>query len=166
MHLLETKVAHEPTGWRVDLLEDDGEEVSIKVADGHAASEDEASDRAKEVMVQLAAFGTSGGGRSVNPSMAQAMATLTTTSHSWIPGTEQAIGLPSMAHGKENSHPHTPGRPLSRRPWSSPAIVHFELSEDEGQRVVSDLHEGKTRCSGCWWGCGRRSRRSEAAQRR
>jgi len=34
MHRLETKVAHEPTGWRVDLHEDDGEEVSIKVAAG------------------------------------------------------------------------------------------------------------------------------------
>ncbi|MBX4950701.1 hypothetical protein HJA95_14160 [Rhizobium binae] len=67
MHLLETKVAHEPTGWRVDFLGDDGEEVSIKVADSHASSEDEAIDRAKEVMVQLTAYGTRGGGRSVNP---------------------------------------------------------------------------------------------------
>lgn len=66
MHLLETKVAHEPTGWRVDFLGDDGEEVSIKVADGHASSENEAIEAAKEVMVQLTAFGTRGGGRSVN----------------------------------------------------------------------------------------------------
>jgi hypothetical protein len=51
MHLLETKVAHETTGWRVDFVGDAGEVVSIKVADGHAASENEAIDRAKEVMV-------------------------------------------------------------------------------------------------------------------
>ncbi len=35
--------------------------------DGHAASEDEAIERAKEVMVQLTAYGTRGGGRSINP---------------------------------------------------------------------------------------------------
>ena len=66
MHLLETKVAHEQTGWRVDFLGDEGEAVSIKVADGHAANEDEAIEHAREVMVQLTAFGTRGGGRSVN----------------------------------------------------------------------------------------------------
>jgi hypothetical protein len=66
MHLLETKVAHEKTCWRVDFVGDDGEEVSIKVTDDHASSEDEAIDRAREVMVQLTAFGTRGGGRSVN----------------------------------------------------------------------------------------------------
>ncbi|NEJ98630.1 hypothetical protein [Rhizobium ruizarguesonis] len=67
MHLLETKIVHEKTGWRVDFVGDDGEAVSIKVADGHAASEDEAIERAKEVMVQLTAYGTRGGGRSLNP---------------------------------------------------------------------------------------------------
>ncbi|MGO7446483.1 hypothetical protein ACC668_17550 [Rhizobium ruizarguesonis] len=67
MHLLETKVAHETTGWRIDFVGDEGETVSIKVADGHAASEDEAIERAKEVMVQLTAYGTRGGGRSINP---------------------------------------------------------------------------------------------------
>jgi hypothetical protein len=67
MHLLETKVAHETTGWRIDFFGDDGEAVSIKVADGHAASEDEAIKRAKEVMVQLTAYGTRGGGRSIKP---------------------------------------------------------------------------------------------------
>ncbi|NKM20570.1 hypothetical protein GFM01_22665 [Rhizobium laguerreae] len=67
MHLLETKIVHEKTGWRVDFVGDDGEAVSIKVADGHAASEDEAVERAKEVMVQLTAYGTRGGGRSINP---------------------------------------------------------------------------------------------------
>ena len=66
MHLLETKVAHERTGWRIDFVGDDGEVVSIKVADGHAASEDEAIERAKEVMVQLTAYVTRGGGRSIN----------------------------------------------------------------------------------------------------
>ncbi|MGO8298881.1 hypothetical protein ACC817_22595 [Rhizobium ruizarguesonis] len=66
MHLLETKIVHETTGWRVDFVGDDGEAVSIKVADGLAASEDEAIERAKEVMVQLTAYGTRGGGRSIN----------------------------------------------------------------------------------------------------
>jgi len=66
MHLLKTEVAHETTGWRVDFVGNDGEEVSIKVSDGHASSENEAIDRAKEVMVQLTAFGTRGGGGSVN----------------------------------------------------------------------------------------------------
>lgn len=66
MHLLETKVAHEKTGWRVDFLGDDGELVSIKVADGQAFSEEEAIDHAREVKVQLTAFGTRGGCRSVN----------------------------------------------------------------------------------------------------
>lgn len=67
MHLLETRVAHETTGWRIEFIGDAGEAVSIKVADGHAASEGEAVDRAKEVMVQLTAYGTRAGGRSINP---------------------------------------------------------------------------------------------------
>jgi hypothetical protein len=67
MHLVETKIVHETTGWRVDFVGDDGEAVSIKVADDHAASENEAMERAKEVMVQLTAYGTRGGGRSINP---------------------------------------------------------------------------------------------------
>jgi hypothetical protein len=66
MHLLETKVAHEKTGWRVDFVGDDGEAVSIKVADSHAANRDEALEQAKALMVQLTAYGTRGGGRSIN----------------------------------------------------------------------------------------------------
>ncbi|MDM9649107.1 hypothetical protein [Rhizobium sp. S163] len=66
MHLLETRVAHDRSGWRVDFLGDDEEAVSIKVADGHATSEEEAVKAAREVMIQLTAFGTRGGGRSVN----------------------------------------------------------------------------------------------------
>lgn len=66
MHLLETKVAHGTTGWQVDFVGDDGEAVSIKVAEGHAANEVEAIDHAKELMVQLTAYGTRGGGRSIN----------------------------------------------------------------------------------------------------
>lgn len=66
MHLLETKVAHVANGWRIDFVGDDGEAVSIRVADGHAANEGEAIEHAKEVMVQLTAYGTRGGGRSVN----------------------------------------------------------------------------------------------------
>ncbi|KWV57092.1 hypothetical protein AS026_31870 [Rhizobium altiplani] len=66
MHLLEIKVAHETTGWRIDFFGDDGETVSIKVADCHAASEEKALERAKEGMVQLTPYGTRGGGRSFN----------------------------------------------------------------------------------------------------
>ncbi len=67
MHLLETKVAHEKTGWRIDYVGDEGAKVSIRIADSHAASEVEAIQRAKDVMVQLTAYGTRGGGRSINP---------------------------------------------------------------------------------------------------
>ncbi|KQV82127.1 hypothetical protein [Rhizobium sp. Root1220] len=66
MHLLETKVAHETTGWRIDFVGDDGEVVYIKVPDGHARSADEALEQAKALMVQLTAYGTRGGGRSIN----------------------------------------------------------------------------------------------------
>lgn len=68
--LIDFRLGREPNPLRYKKiiigLGDDGELVSIKVADGHAFSEEEAIDHAKEVMVQLTAFGTRGGGRSIN----------------------------------------------------------------------------------------------------
>lgn len=66
MHLLETKVAHEANTWRVDFVGDDGEEVSIKIADRYARDGSEALHQAKELMVQLTPFGTRGSGAAVN----------------------------------------------------------------------------------------------------
>ncbi len=43
---------------QIDFVGDDGEAASAKVADGHASREDEAVQRAKEVMLQLTAYGT------------------------------------------------------------------------------------------------------------
>ncbi|MGO6810148.1 hypothetical protein ACC702_03620 [Rhizobium ruizarguesonis] len=66
MHLADMKIEHEAGGWKIDFVGDDGDAVSVKVADEHAGSADEALERAKVVMVQLTAYGTRGGGRSVN----------------------------------------------------------------------------------------------------
>jgi hypothetical protein len=55
-----------PVNLKVDSAGDDGEAVPIKVADGHARSADEALEQAKAFMVQLTAYGTRGGGRSIN----------------------------------------------------------------------------------------------------
>ncbi|MFA1625289.1 hypothetical protein ACDY96_21640 [Rhizobium mongolense] len=66
MHLADTKIEHEAGGWKIDFIGDDGDAVSVKVADEHAVSADEALERAKAVMVQLTAYGTRGGGRSFN----------------------------------------------------------------------------------------------------
>ncbi|GGE07890.1 MULTISPECIES: hypothetical protein [Rhizobium] len=66
MHLTNTKVAHENGGWRVDFLGDDGDAVTVHVADAAYIDEEAAVERARAIMVQLTAFGTRGGGRSVN----------------------------------------------------------------------------------------------------
>jgi len=66
MHLADTRIEHEAGGWKIDFIGDDGDAVSVKVADEHAVSADEALERAKAVMVQLTAYGTRGGGRSLN----------------------------------------------------------------------------------------------------
>ncbi|TBF35261.1 hypothetical protein ELG88_08550 [Rhizobium leguminosarum] len=66
MHLADMRIEHEAGGWKIDFIGDDGDAVSVRVADEHAVSADEALERAKAVMVQLTAFGTRGGGRSVN----------------------------------------------------------------------------------------------------
>ena len=66
MHLADTRIEHEAGGWKIDFIGDDGDAVSVMAADEHAGSADEALEQAKAVMVQLTAFGTRGGGRSVN----------------------------------------------------------------------------------------------------
>ncbi|TBB21325.1 hypothetical protein ELH51_05810 [Rhizobium ruizarguesonis] len=66
MDLADMRIEHEAGGWKIDFIGDDGDAVSVRVADEHAVSADEALERAKAVMVQLTAFGTRGGGRSVN----------------------------------------------------------------------------------------------------
>jgi len=66
MHLLHTHVAHEATSWRVDFLGDNGQEVSIRIADSIAATYIEALDQARELMVQLTPYGTRGGGGPLN----------------------------------------------------------------------------------------------------
>lgn len=66
MDLVNTGILHGPEGWKVEFIGDDGDAVSVQVADDHASDEDEALERAKAVMIQLTAFGTRGGGRSIN----------------------------------------------------------------------------------------------------
>jgi len=66
MHLADTKSERQADGWKIDFIGDDGDAVSVHVADGSDLDQDEAIDRARAIMVQLTAFGTRGGGRSVN----------------------------------------------------------------------------------------------------
>jgi hypothetical protein len=66
MHPINTEIEHGPEGWKVEFIGDDGDAVLVKVADEHTADEDAALERAKAVMIQLTAFGTRGGGRSLN----------------------------------------------------------------------------------------------------
>ncbi|QKK26894.1 hypothetical protein [Rhizobium hidalgonense] len=66
MHLTDTKVAHQQTGWRIDFVGDDGDAVTVHVADGAYLDEEAAVERARAILVELTAFGTRGGGRSLN----------------------------------------------------------------------------------------------------
>jgi len=66
MHLTNTKVAHENAGWRIDFVDDDGDAVTVHVADGAYLDEETAVERARAILVQLTAYGTRGGGRSLN----------------------------------------------------------------------------------------------------
>lgn len=67
MNLVHTRVVHEGAGnWTVNFVGDDGESVSVKVADDVVRNEDEVVDHAKQIMVELTAFGTRGGGASAN----------------------------------------------------------------------------------------------------
>jgi hypothetical protein len=66
MHLAGLKIRHNANGWKVDFIGDDGDAVTVKVTGSADLSEEQAIERARAVMVQLTAFGTRGGGRSVN----------------------------------------------------------------------------------------------------
>lgn len=66
MHLADTKIKHDSDGWNVDFIGDDGNAVTVRVAGCADLNEDEAIERARSVIAQLTAFGTRGGGRSVN----------------------------------------------------------------------------------------------------
>lgn len=66
MHLIDTRIEHQPSGWRIDFIGDDGDAVTVRVAGGADMNEAQAVERARAVMVQLTAFGTRGGGRSLN----------------------------------------------------------------------------------------------------
>jgi len=66
MHRTVTKVSHEKRGWTVDFIGDDGDAVSVRVADVAAKNEHEAVEQALAVMVQLTPYGTRGGGHSLN----------------------------------------------------------------------------------------------------
>lgn len=67
MHLIDTNVSHD-TGevWKVEFFGDEGEMISVRLNEKDAMSECEAVRRAKAMMVDLTAFGTRGGGHSVN----------------------------------------------------------------------------------------------------
>ena len=66
MHLTDTRVRQETDVWKVEFVGDDGDSVSVHVAQGQAHSEAEAMEHARSIMVELTAFGTRGGGSSVN----------------------------------------------------------------------------------------------------
>ncbi|EPE96244.1 hypothetical protein [Rhizobium grahamii] len=66
MHLIDTRIMHDPDGWKIDFLGDDGDAVTVRVAGCADIDANQAVERARAVMVQLTAFGTRGGGRSVN----------------------------------------------------------------------------------------------------
>lgn len=67
MNLVHTRVVHEGAGnWVVDFISDDGEAVSVKVNDDAVTREDEVVEHARQIMVELTAFGTRGGGTGVN----------------------------------------------------------------------------------------------------
>jgi len=66
MHLTDTRITHGPGGWQVSFVSDDGDVVTVHLACGDINAE-QALERARAAMVQLTAFGTRGGGRSINP---------------------------------------------------------------------------------------------------
>ncbi|UXS05396.1 hypothetical protein [Agrobacterium tumefaciens] len=66
MHLTDTRVQQETDGWKVEFVGDDGDSVSVHVAEAQARNETEAMQHARAIMVELTAFGTRGGGRSLN----------------------------------------------------------------------------------------------------
>jgi hypothetical protein len=66
MHLTETHIEHSSDGWKIEFVGDDGDAVIVKVAGGDDLDEIDVVERARAVMVELTAFGTRGGRKSVN----------------------------------------------------------------------------------------------------
>jgi len=66
MHLNETKVTHRQKAWRIDFFGDAGEQLTVRLPEAAALNEEDAIDRAREMMVQLTPFGTRGGEPSLN----------------------------------------------------------------------------------------------------
>ncbi|MGZ2487755.1 hypothetical protein ACVITL_006340 [Rhizobium pisi] len=92
MHLADTRIEHEPGGWKIHFIRNDGDALSVKLADKNAVSADEALEKAKAVMVQLTAYGTRGGGRRLNSYDAVANGNVDDASRFWTPGIS-CIGL-------------------------------------------------------------------------
>ena len=66
MHLTETHIEHSDDHWKIEFIGDDGDVVTVQVAGDDDLDEVDVVDRARAIMVQLTAFGTRGGGKSVN----------------------------------------------------------------------------------------------------
>jgi len=113
MHLADTRIDHDAGGWKIDFIGDDGDAVSVKVADEHAVSADEALERAKAVMVQLTAYGTEVGAVASTHTTPSAMAISTTTSRFWTPG----ISCQSFGPAGPGQRANKKGRAKSHRPF-------------------------------------------------
>ncbi|XAZ20934.1 hypothetical protein LVY75_02920 (plasmid) [Sinorhizobium sp. B11] len=66
MYVSDAKVTHRHKAWHVDFFGDAGEQLTVRLPEAAAASEEAALDRAREMMVQLTPFGTRGGKPSLN----------------------------------------------------------------------------------------------------
>ncbi|TCR98241.1 hypothetical protein EV281_10948 [Rhizobium sp. BK418] len=66
MHLNGAKVTHQQQAWHIDFFGDAGEQLTVRLPDAAALSEEDAIDCARKMMVQLTAFGTRGGVPSLN----------------------------------------------------------------------------------------------------
>jgi hypothetical protein len=66
MHLTETYIEHLDNYWKIEFIGDDGDVVTVQVAGDDDLDEVDVVDRARGIMVQLTAFGTRGGGKSVD----------------------------------------------------------------------------------------------------
>nr|WP_245457320.1 hypothetical protein [Rhizobium leguminosarum] len=101
MHRADTRIEHEAGGWKIDFIGDDGDAVSVKVVDEHAVSADEALESAKAVMVQLTAYGTRGGGHSLNSYDAVSNGNFDDENRFWTPGIScQSFGPAAPANGQ------------------------------------------------------------------
>lgn len=66
MYLNGAKVTHEQEAWLVDFFGDAGEQLTVRLPEAAALREEDAFDRAMELMVHLTPFGTRGGEPSLN----------------------------------------------------------------------------------------------------